>query len=521
MTTITKTTGALPTVTLSKSTGTLPTVTIARNNDLTATVAKMVYGSLISSSGEDTSMRNDNADANYHTSTSNYVGELNSGVYIFRTLIKFDLSKIPSGALIISATLQMTMNANYSSATTDMTLHRVLRNWVINQATWNSYSTGNTWQTAGGFGALDAEQAAVATREFTAAEANGVKSWTIDTDSVKEWIDGDTSNYGWLIKTSVESDDGYRFATDNDAVEANRPKLTIVYITEEGTAYRTDYWTVGTMSAAIVGNPTDRHNFHPVHDSNILEMNMTIDGAIRKYLAYDSHPGGTEIRLYYTNSLDSTWTQYSANPILTSALPEYRWPSVVYDGSTLHMFLSDRTNAQVERWTSSDGITFTFQEAVVTTAEADDQYFNPFIFYSTHASKWMLYYKIHASGVLTLYLKSSATIAGLTAASPEMVSGGVAGGDLQNTAAPSMLYINGLYWMLTEGYPDPGYWVTYARRSKEPNTNLVDSTAILGDTNTGHACAIHLLSPDGNSIYLYTSAEISSEWYAQYAKISV
>lgn len=272
------------------------------------------------------------------------------------------------------------------------------------------------------------------------------------------------------------------------------------------------------MSSAIVDNPTDRHNFQPVHDSRIVELNLTVDGVSKKYLAYDCHPGGTEIRLYYSDNLDGQWTPYSSNPILSSVLPEYRWPSVVYDGSTLQMFLSNRTNKQVERWTSADGITFTFAEAVATTAEADDQYFNPFIFYSTHTSKWILYYKISASGVRTLYAKSAATIAGLAGASPELVSGGVAGGDLDLTAAPSVMYVHGLYWMLTEGYPS--YWATYARRSKEPNTNFVGSTAILGDGDTGHACAIHLLSPDGSKIYLYTAAEISSEWYAQYVKIT-
>lgn len=179
--------------------------------------------------GVDTSTRTDNLDSNYHTASTNYVGEVNSGAITFRTLIKFDLSAIPAGSLINSATFQMTQVSDYSDAATNLQLFRLLRNWVVDQATWNIYSTGNAWQTAGGFGALDAEQTPVATREFSATEANGDKTWTVDTDSVKQWVDGEVSNYGWLIKGSVEANDGYGFKSNDDGTAAGRPKLTIVY----------------------------------------------------------------------------------------------------------------------------------------------------------------------------------------------------------------------------------------------------------------------------------------------------
>ena len=178
--------------------------------------------------GLDTNLREANADSNYHTSATNYVGYY-TGLTTFRTVIKFDLSVIASGSYINSATFQMTMTGDFSSSATNMQLFRLLRNWVVDQATWNSYSTGNAWQTAGGFGALDAEQTPVATRAFSATEANGDKTWTVDTDSVKEWVDGDASNYGWLIKTSVETNDGYGFKSNDDGTAAGRPKLTIVY----------------------------------------------------------------------------------------------------------------------------------------------------------------------------------------------------------------------------------------------------------------------------------------------------
>lgn len=141
---------------------------------------------------------------------------------------------------------------------------------------------------------------------------------------------------------------------------------TVKTVQGASTDNSTYYYSLSEPWVTISGDPTNRHNFQPVHTSNITELNLTIDGAPRKYLAYDSDNPGTEIRLYYTDDLDGQWTAYSGNPILGPSTSHYRWPSVVWqsDNSTLHMFLSDRTDTEIERWTSVDGINFSFSENV-------------------------------------------------------------------------------------------------------------------------------------------------------------
>lgn len=94
----------------------------------------------------------------------------------------------------------------------------------MGQATWNSYSTGNPWQTAGGFGALDCEQTAIASRDFLAAETlDEYKTWTFSGDS---WTDFDLGN-GWLIKADTETDDQYGFISLDNA--ANKPLINLTY----------------------------------------------------------------------------------------------------------------------------------------------------------------------------------------------------------------------------------------------------------------------------------------------------
>ncbi|HEX3725836.1 MAG TPA: DNRLRE domain-containing protein [Pirellulales bacterium] len=68
-----------------------------------------------------------------------------------RLLLRFDVSGIPAGATINSAQLLLRHNAGSFSGSATFLCSRVTQPaWIENQATWNSYSTGNAWITPGG-----------------------------------------------------------------------------------------------------------------------------------------------------------------------------------------------------------------------------------------------------------------------------------------------------------------------------------------------------------------------------------
>ncbi|HUK84276.1 MAG TPA: hypothetical protein VLU95_00290, partial [Candidatus Acidoferrum sp.] len=145
------------------------------------------------------------------------------------------------------------------------------------------------------------------------------------------------------------------------------------------------FYPFSGASNPISGNPTDQHGFDVVHTTNIVQCNTIINGATWAYLAYDSNYEGSLINVYYSNSITGPWTSYSGNPIL-SGDGEFRTPSVVLVGKTFYMFLNNLNNADVELWTSTNGITF--RESGTVLATAYDPSTNPFVWLNPNNNLW-------------------------------------------------------------------------------------------------------------------------------------
>ena len=183
-------------------------------------------------SGIDTFLHgySDLQNTNYATDALLQIGELNNTTASpCRTLIKFDLSSLV-GANIISATLSLFVSEDYADNARTFRAFRMKRAWVESQATWNIYSTGNNWSTAGGFHSDDCEQTDIGTCDFTDSEAaNTEKTFTLTAAKVREWIDGTFTNNGLLIKADTELNEGYLMHSSSSATAGYRPKLVIEY----------------------------------------------------------------------------------------------------------------------------------------------------------------------------------------------------------------------------------------------------------------------------------------------------
>lgn len=64
-----------------------------------------------------------------------------------RALMYFDLSELPAGATIVSATLRLYRE---SASTTAHVVHRVTELWSSNRATWNVRTSVDNWSVQGG-----------------------------------------------------------------------------------------------------------------------------------------------------------------------------------------------------------------------------------------------------------------------------------------------------------------------------------------------------------------------------------
>ena len=187
-------------------------------------------------SGIDTFLYSGAATTNYGTNPEIFVGELNSAADDYRCgLIKFDLSSIPASAHIMSATLSLWTSGDYCDTAHTLQLYRSLRAWVESQATWNIYSTGNNWGTAGsGNSTTDYDGANLwASKSMANNVANNTEIQLIFNATglveLKKFIDGTYTNNGWLIYVDTWLNTTYGYHSSSVGTAGYRPKLTIEF----------------------------------------------------------------------------------------------------------------------------------------------------------------------------------------------------------------------------------------------------------------------------------------------------
>jgi hypothetical protein len=180
--------------------------------------------------GTDAWIASNAATSNYGTHTALHVGEDNGSISIRRGLIKFDLSGIPSNAVITSAILSLWKIDGASSNTRTYRVYRTKRVWTETGVTYNKFDGSSDWQTAGGFGANDCEQTDIGSLSLTASAAVGEKQFTLLVAAIQASITGGAwTNNGFLFKADTESADLTIFAASDYSIETQRPKLTIEY----------------------------------------------------------------------------------------------------------------------------------------------------------------------------------------------------------------------------------------------------------------------------------------------------
>ncbi|MFO0755310.1 MAG: DNRLRE domain-containing protein [Byssovorax sp.] len=123
-----------------------------------------------------------------------------------RVLISSDVSSIPAGSMVTSATLMLKAGGG---STTVLRAHQSLAPWAENTVTWNSFNNS-----------FDPAVLASSTYSTTTA------LYSIDlTSIVQGWVNGTTSNYGILIERNLDSTNN--LYSSNNATVAYRPKLQV------------------------------------------------------------------------------------------------------------------------------------------------------------------------------------------------------------------------------------------------------------------------------------------------------
>jgi len=191
-----------------------------------------------SGSCDETMIHSDNPTTNYGSSVATALGITNysgGGGIINSSLVKFDLSGIPSGATIDDVGIFLYQSASNATGD-DLNCYRLLEDWVESEATYNIYSTGNSWDTAGA--------------KSSAADRSSTLSATIESDTTsevyKEWntaqlitdvqnfIDSTWSNYGWLFEAAAPPSGYHDYHSTEADTDGTWPYIVVEYT--EGSA---------------------------------------------------------------------------------------------------------------------------------------------------------------------------------------------------------------------------------------------------------------------------------------------
>ena len=143
---------------------------------------------------------------NYGTYAYLYTGKVSSKK--IHSLVKLDLSFIPIGRTINSATVELYMVDASDDHDHDIGVHRITRHWDENEVTWRKAESGTDWSSQGGdYVSNDEDENSVEwddNREYV--------SWDV-TQSVTDMYNGVYPNYGWLFKYEDNDNDYTIFAS--------------------------------------------------------------------------------------------------------------------------------------------------------------------------------------------------------------------------------------------------------------------------------------------------------------------
>jgi hypothetical protein len=142
-----------------------------------------------------------------------------------QTLIKYDLSSIPSSATVIGAYMNIYINTEGKM----IAFHKMLTSWD-GSSTYNSLSAGVGLDNVD---AVSTPEAAIG----VATASQGIDGYVgsirvnLDPSTIQGWVSGG-ANHGYVIVNQLadSSGDGVQLSSSEAATQSQRPKLTISYI---------------------------------------------------------------------------------------------------------------------------------------------------------------------------------------------------------------------------------------------------------------------------------------------------
>ncbi len=207
----------------------------------------------------------------------------------YRTLLKFDLSSIPAGAIITSADLNLYYYAagGTDGDPLDISVYQTAVDWSEGSLTWSkaenyyvpSYDTVTIIKGSGA----------------------GYKAWDI-ASLVQNWVDGTYDNYGVLLRAPTQSGSSIYRTFHSKEYGSNAPKLEVTYTTP-APAIKLDLYRIsdttdtpntsspGTAKTEFLPGDTVRVTLRADNTGATADVKVTLNirNPDNSTLLYDSH----------------------------------------------------------------------------------------------------------------------------------------------------------------------------------------------------------------------------------------
>ncbi len=140
-------------------------------------------------------------------------------------LLSWDLSSIPAGSIIEQ--VEITLNATNGTHHT-YELYEMKRMWVENEASWNEYAAGQSWEKAGADGVSDRGNTVLGVLSSSIGTAT-VNLTPEGLAVVQSWVNDSALNHGFIILDYTNATNGIDFSSRESKTVSNRPRITITY----------------------------------------------------------------------------------------------------------------------------------------------------------------------------------------------------------------------------------------------------------------------------------------------------
>jgi len=203
-------------------------------------------------------------------------------------LMNWNLSALPAGAVIQSATLSLYMTGSGGDAQYEIPVSGIVNKTpVIAKSNGNTYDGSNAWTASSvAYNSIPLAQSdiAVAADAPLVDKIIGYKNWNV-TNIVKGWVATPGSNRGLLLNSSNKaSSDSNRVFASSEVADANqRPKLVVTYTLASDT----------TAPVVAISSPT---------------ANATVSGTVNITASASDSVGVSKVEFYVNGSLKATDT---------------------------------------------------------------------------------------------------------------------------------------------------------------------------------------------------------------------